>query len=92
MLESERDLFVHELGNLYALERELEEYQSGLADNATDEELESFFMAYSEATTEQLERLETIFEGVEAEPDARYLEVFEGLRADREATLQFEVK
>ena len=88
MIDSERDLFVHELQNLYALERDLEEFQAELADDATDEDLESFFMAHSQATAEQLERLEEIFAGVDAEPDPRTVETFDGIRADREATME----
>ncbi|QCS43718.1 ferritin-like domain-containing protein [Natrinema versiforme] len=84
MIESDRDLFVRELRELYHIERELEELQSGLAEAATDEDLEEFFMAHSEATTEQIARLEPIFEGIEAEPAPVENPALEGLRTDRE--------
>ncbi|SEW22153.1 YciE/YciF ferroxidase family protein [Natrinema salifodinae] len=84
MIESDRDLFVRELRELYHIERELEEVQSGLAEAATDEELEEFFMAHSETTTEQIGRLEPIFDAIEAEPGPIDNPALEGLRTDRE--------
>ena len=71
MIESERDLFVRKLRELYAFERRLEAAQAEFADEATDENLESFFAGHGEATTEQLERLDAIFEGIDAEYEPR---------------------
>lgn len=88
MIETDRDLFVRELRELYHIERELEDLQSGLAEAATDEELEDFFMAHSERTTEQLGRLEPIFEGIEAEPAPVENPALEGLRTDREEIVE----
>lgn len=84
MIESERDLFVRKLRELYHLERELEELQSGLAESATDEDLESFYMAHSESTTDQIGRLERLFETVEAEPGPIESDSLEGLRTERD--------
>ncbi|WP_408959495.1 ferritin-like domain-containing protein [Natrinema sp. 74] len=84
MIESDRDLFVRELRKLYHIERELEDLQSGLAEAATDEDLEDFFMGHSERTTEQIARLEPIFDGVGAEPTPLENAALEGLRTDRE--------
>ncbi len=84
MIETDRDLFIRELQELYHIERELEELQSGLAEAATDEDLENFFMAHSETTTEQLARLEPIFDGIEAEPAPVENPALEGLQTDRE--------
>ena len=90
MIESERDLFVETLRELYHIEQELEELQSGLAEAATDEEIEEFYMAHSERTAEQIGRLEPIFDALEAEiepavPDNAALE---GLRTEREELVQ----
>ena len=84
MIENDRDLFIRELRELYHIERELEELQSGLAEAATDEDLEEFFMAHSERTTEQIGRLEPIFDAIEAEPAPVENPALEGLRTDRE--------
>ncbi|MFD1563707.1 DUF892 family protein [Haloarchaeobius amylolyticus] len=81
MIETDRDLFIRELRELYHIERELEELQSGLADAATDED---FFMAHSERTTDQLARLEPIFDAIEAESAPVENPTLEGLRTDRE--------
>ncbi|WP_440769390.1 DUF892 family protein [Natronorubrum sp. DTA28] len=84
MIESEGDLFVRELRERYHIERELEEFQTELAESATDEELEEDYMAHSETTTEQIGRLEPIFERLQAEPGPIESSALEGLRAERE--------
>lgn len=84
VIESDRDLFVRELRELSHIERELEDLQSGLAEAATDEDLEDFFTAHSETTTEQLGRLEPIFDAIEAEPAPVENPALEGLGTDRE--------
>lgn len=84
MIDSERDLFVRKLRELYHLERELEELQSGLVESATDEELESFYMTHNESTTDQIGRLEQLFERIEAEPGPIESSSLGGLRAERD--------
>lgn len=84
MIESNRDLFVEELAELYAIESKLEEIQSGLAGDATDEELEAFYMGHSEATTEQLDRLEAVFDSIQVEPERRPSSRLDGLLEERE--------
>ncbi|WP_049920058.1 DUF892 family protein [Halobiforma nitratireducens] len=87
MIDNERDLFVRTLEELYHLERELEELQPELADAATDEDLEEFFMAHGERTTEQVGRLERIFDALEGEVEPGPVEspALDGLRSEREA-------
>ncbi|QLG50444.1 DUF892 family protein [Natrinema halophilum] len=84
MIENDRELFVRELRELHHIERELEDLQSDLAEAATDEELEDFFMAHSERMTEQLRRLEPIFDAIEADPAPVENPVLDGLQTDRE--------
>ncbi|WP_049926147.1 YciE/YciF ferroxidase family protein [Halopiger goleimassiliensis] len=86
MIESERDLFVEQLRELYHIERELEELQAELAESATREELEEFYMAHGETTTDQIGRLEPIFDAIEAEVEPGTIDntALEGLRAERE--------
>ncbi|SFB72727.1 Ferritin-like metal-binding protein YciE [Halobiforma haloterrestris] len=86
MIDNERDLFVRTLEELYHLERELEELQPELAEAATDEELEEFFMAHGERTTEQIGRLEPIFDAIEGEVEPGPVESpsLDGLRSERE--------
>lgn len=85
MIESEHDLFVRKLRELYHLERDLEELQSELAEAATDEDLEAYYMAHSETTSEQIARLEPIFEAVQADPGSMESTSLAGLREEREA-------
>ena len=84
MIESERDLFVRKLRELYHLERELEDLQTQLAEAATDEALEEFYMAHSEATTAQAGRLAGISDGLDAEPGPVEHEPLDTLRAERD--------
>lgn len=88
MIESERDLFVRKLRELYTIERQLAEIQSSLASEATDEDLEAFFMGHSEATTEQLGRLDAIFEGIDAEYEPRETPTLSALLDEREALIE----
>ncbi|WP_238593328.1 DUF892 family protein [Natronobacterium lacisalsi] len=85
MLDNERDLFVRTLEELYHLERELEEFQPALAEAATDEELEEFYMAHGERTTEQVGRLEPRFDAIEVEVEPGPVESpsLDGLRRAR---------
>ncbi|WP_238709383.1 YciE/YciF ferroxidase family protein [Natronorubrum halophilum] len=88
MIESERDLFVRELRELYHIERELEDLQTELADSATDEDLEEYYMAHSETTTEQIGRIEPLFDGLQVEPGPIESSSLEGLREEREALVE----
>ncbi|WP_265110316.1 ferritin-like domain-containing protein [Halosolutus halophilus] len=86
LIESDRDLFVRELRELYHDGREREDLQSGLAESATDEDLEEFFAAHGETTTDQIGRLEAPFDAIEAEVDPGPIEngALEGFREDRD--------
>lgn len=84
MIESQRDLFVRELRELYHIEQELEDFQSELAESATDEDLEEYYMAHGETTSEQIGRLEPLFDAVQEEPGALESGTLAGLREDRE--------
>lgn len=88
MIESERDLFVREIRELYHIERELEDLQTELAEAATDEDIEEYYMAHSETTTDQIGRLEPIFEGFQEEPGPIESSSLAGLREEREEIVQ----
>lgn len=84
-IDSERDLFERKLRELYRLERELEDAQARLADEAIDEGLEEFFMAHRRDTEDQVVRLEDLFGAINAEPEDRPETVLQELLAEREA-------
>lgn len=88
MTESQRDLFVRELRELYQIERELEDLQTDLAEAVTDEDVEEYYMAHSERTTEQIGRIEPLFDAVQEEPGALESASLEGLREDREELVE----
>lgn len=85
MIDSERDLLRRELQELYGIERELEEFQARVGEEATNEQLRDFFAAHAEATTEQIARLEDLFDATEFERRARGSDALEGILAEREA-------
>ncbi len=84
-IDSERDLFERKLRELYRLERELEDAQARLADEAIDEGLEEFFMAHRRDTEDQVGRLEDLFGAINAEPEDRPETVLQELLAEHEA-------
>ncbi|GAB3671716.1 YciE/YciF ferroxidase family protein [Halopiger thermotolerans] len=89
-MDRQRDLFARTLQDLYHIEQELEDLQSELAESATDEDLEEYYMAHSERTTEQIGRLEPIFDAVEieVEPGVADDAALSGLRTEREELVQ----
>lgn len=86
-IDSERDMFERKLQELYRLERELEDAQARLADEAVDERLEEFFMGHRRDTEDQIGRLEELFDAVNAEPEDRPETVLQDLLAERRAYL-----
>ncbi|WP_246998940.1 DUF892 family protein [Halosolutus gelatinilyticus] len=87
MIDHDRDLFIRELRDLYHIERELEELQAELAESATGEEVEEFYLGHGETTTDQIGRLETLFDAIEAEIEPGTIEnaALDGLRTERDA-------
>lgn len=88
MIESERDMFVRKLRELYYVQRQLEDLQAQLAADAVDEDVADFFRGHAEATTEQRERIETLFDAMDAERGTRESAPLEAITDEREALIE----
>lgn len=83
-IESERALFERKLQELYYIERQLDDFQAKLADEATDDDVRDFFAGHHETTAEQLDRIEQAFEAINADPTPRESASLEALIEERE--------
>jgi len=74
-----RDLFVHELKDLYSAENQIIKALPKMAKAATSAELQQAFEHHLEQTKEQVTRLESIFENLEVSPRGKKCKAVEGL-------------
>ncbi len=63
-LKTLRDLYIHELKDLYSAEKQLTKALPKMAKAASNEELKTSFEEHLEQTGQQIERLEQILEGL----------------------------
>jgi ferritin-like metal-binding protein YciE len=74
-----RDLYVHELKDLYSGENQIIKALPKMARAASSEELRAAFEEHLEQTKEHAQRLETILEGMEMSPRGKKCKAVEGL-------------
>ena len=67
-MESGRDLFIHELRDIYDAEMKLVNALETMADKVSDERLSKSFLEHRDVTQQQIERLEKIFPMVDRKP------------------------
>lgn len=78
-LSTLRDLFVHELKDIYSAEKQITKALPKLAKAASSEELSAALKNHLEVTQRQIERLEEIFEIIGKSPRGPKCEGMEGL-------------
>lgn len=78
-LNSLRELFIHELRDLYSAERQLEETLPKMARAASRSRLEKVFNTHLRETRSHLERLEGIFESLDTSPEGEKSEAIAGM-------------
>jgi len=78
-LETLRDLYVHELKDLYSAENQLVKALPKMAKAASSDELRQAFEDHLEQTKGHVERLETIFEALDENPKGKKCAGMEGL-------------
>jgi ferritin-like metal-binding protein YciE len=78
-LATMRDLFVHELKDLYSAENQIIKALPKMAKAASSAELQQAFEHHLEQTKEQVARLESIFEKLEISPRGKKCKAVEGL-------------
>ena len=91
-LNSLRELFIHELKDLYSAEKQLLKALPKMAKAATNEELQVAFEEHLQVTENQVARLEEIFENLGVSPRGEKCVAMEGLIEEGEKLLKEEVK
>lgn len=79
-----RELFVHDLEDIYYAEQELLGVLSELADQTEDKRIAGAFREHREETKRHVERLEQVFDMLSEEPDTEECEGIEGLIREHE--------
>ena len=83
-----KDLFEHQLKDLYSAETQLLKALPKMAENATDAKLKKTFEAHLEETKEHQQRLEEICKELEIKPTGETCKAMKGLIAEGEAFLK----
>jgi ferritin-like metal-binding protein YciE len=90
-IKSLRDLFIHQLRDLFSAEKQLVKALPKLAKAATNEELKETFEEHLRKTEEHVERLEQIFEALEISSRGDRCAAMEGLIAEAQAMMKEEM-
>ena len=89
-VSSLRDLFVHDLEDVYYAENELLDVLSELAEQTEDEEIAQAFRDHHEETEGHVDRLDQVFEKLGQEPEHEECEGIEGLITEHEEFLEMD--
>jgi len=79
-----RDLFVHDLEDIYYAENELLDALEKMAEQTQDEDLARAFREHREETQEHVDRLDQVFEMLDQDPEEEECEGIEGLMKEHE--------
>lgn len=78
-MDTARELFEHELRDIYDAEEKLVRATETMANKATDEQLATSFKEHSEVTKGQVKRLESVFQSIGREPRREKCDGINGL-------------
>ncbi|ELZ34853.1 hypothetical protein C474_00792 [Halogeometricum pallidum JCM 14848] len=84
VLKTPRDLFVHELKQMYYVENRLVDVLEELAAETPDEKLAKGFSSHRDETRQQVERLERVFREIGETPEEAESGALDGLLRDHE--------
>lgn len=85
-MNSLKDLFIHEIKDLYSAETQLTDALPKMAEKATDDKLKNAFQSHLEETKKQKERLEKISQMLDIDIKGETCQAMEGLiREGKEA-------
>ncbi|QLG27858.1 DUF892 family protein [Halorarum halophilum] len=79
-----RELFVHDLEDIYFAENELLDALEELADQTENEQIADAFREHREETQGHIDRVEQVFEMLDKEPEREECEGIEGLISEHE--------
>lgn len=83
-METIKDLFEHDLEDVYYAEHELLDALQDLAEETDDEEIEQAFREHREETETHIERLEEVFKMIDKSPEKEECEGIQGLVKEHE--------
>ena len=83
-----RELFVHNLEDIYYAENELLDALEELADQTENEKIADAFKEHREETQGHVDRLEQVFEMLDKEPEREECEGIEGLISEHEGFVE----
>jgi ferritin-like metal-binding protein YciE/sporulation protein YlmC with PRC-barrel domain len=83
-----RELFVHELGDIYDAEHRFLEGQREMAQEATDQDLKEAIQQHIEQTDEHIRNLEQVYDVLGQEPERVTSEVAQGLVSKAQEDIQ----
>ena len=83
-----RELFVHELGDIYDAEHRFLEGQREMAQEATDQDLKEAIQQHIEQTEQHIRHLEQVYDLLGQEPERVTSEVAQGLVSKAEEDIQ----
>ncbi len=89
-MDSLRELFVHQLQDIYSAETQLVKALPKMAKAASSSELRKAFENHLEQTQEHVDRLETIFTSLEEEPQGEMCKGMAGLIAEGKEAIEEE--
>jgi len=83
-VQDSRELFLHELKDIYYVEKALTSVLPTLASEARDRELSSGFKTHLRETQKQVTNLEKVFQKLGERPQAEQCPGFDGIRAEHD--------
>lgn len=83
-------LFLRELKDIYAEEKELINALDELANEKSDERLQQIFEQHKEETQEHINRLETVFDEIDESPEADGGEAIKGMVKEHRSFMETE--
>lgn len=88
-MKSLKDLFIHEIRDLYSAETQLTEALPKMAEKANDENLKNAFKSHLEETRKQKERLEQIGQSLKIDIKGEECQAMKGLIREGQEALEF---
>ena len=87
-LDTLKDLYIHELKDLYSAESQIEDALPKMADATHDQMVKNAFLQHLEVTRHQKDRLEQIFSKLDHKPDGTKCEGIKGIIKEGESFIK----
>ncbi|MDX5421431.1 MAG: ferritin-like domain-containing protein [Hymenobacteraceae bacterium] len=91
-LNNLKDLFIHELKDLYNAEQQITKALPKMADKCNSDEVRNAFQKHLRETETQIDRLEQVFKMLNEKPSGEKCEAMEGIIAESKEIMQQKVE